>query len=138
MIPVDTRYTLTMPSLPKPGGAVFSPRTFATNTRKFGNSTSRLDNGPIASPQQAAAELQHALTNRIREFILDSGHSLRSFAETKDLPVGITYDRMQRISRGETMMTLTDLMFWAQQIPHFGQDVEKAVTALTEPNPSAS
>ena len=58
-------YARVMPRSPKPGGAVFVPHSLANNRKKFGKSTSRLITGEIATPQQEAAEVQHAIANRI-------------------------------------------------------------------------
>lgn len=123
-----------MPRLPTPGGAVFSPRTFAANPRKFGNSSARLSDAEVETPQRAAAELQHAIVNRIRECLLDDNHSLRSLATEDILPRGISYDRLQRIARGETMLTLTDLMFWAQRYPELAAFIGETIAALTAPS----
>jgi len=47
-----------MPRPPKSGGAVFVPRSFAENRKKFGHTSTRLTSAPIESPHQTAAELQ--------------------------------------------------------------------------------
>ena len=114
---VNSAYDCAMPRPPKPGGAVFEPRSLATNRKKFGNSSSRLTSINVESPQQAAAEVQHAIANRIREYLLDQNADLKSYCARATLPAGLNYERFQRINRGETMITLTDLMYWANVIP---------------------
>jgi hypothetical protein len=125
--PVHIHYNWVMPRLPKPGGAVFVPHSLADNRKKFGKSTSRLTAGEIASPQQEAAEVQHAIANRIREYLLDQNTDLFKYCAQTPLPRGLSYDRFQRIFRGETMMTLTDLMFWAGQIPDLAEFAHSAI-----------
>jgi len=108
----------------------------STNKKKFGNSTSRLTTRVIDSPQQEAAELQHALANKIREFLLDQDTDLKRFttplpnATSDSLPDGLTYDRFQRILRGATMITTTDLMFWAGVVPGFSEFMAETMQAL--------
>ena len=119
-----------MPHSPKPGGAIFEPRSLLENKKRFGRSTSRLF-PTIDSPQQAAAELQHAIANRIREHLLDQASSLQKICAATPPPTGLSYDRFQRINRGETMLTLTDLMFWAAQIPDFPRFLAGTVQRLT-------
>jgi hypothetical protein len=127
---LDFRYGSGMPRAPKPGGAIFEPRTFAENRKKFGHTGSRLITGEVQSPHQGAAELQHAMANRIREYLLDENTDLKRFCETNQLPPGLTYERFQRINRGETMMTLTDVMFWAAEIPEFYRLMGKTMFSL--------
>lgn len=119
-----------MPRPPKPGGAVIEPRSFTQTRAKFGRTASRLQPGVITSPQHGAAELQHALANAIREHLLDSGLDLKSFSEATDLPAGLSYDRFQRINRGETMMTLTDLAFWAARIPRLRDVLDATLRSI--------
>lgn len=120
-----------MPRPPKPGGAVFEPRSFTDNPKKFGNTSSRLTAGPIDTPQQAAAELQHALSNKIREHLLDVGLDLKSFCAERTLPAGLSFERFYRISNGTTMMALTDLTFWAGEIPDFAVTIHNTVSKVT-------
>lgn len=127
---MNSQYAQGMPRQPKPGGAVFEPRKFAENRRKFGASSARLTFGPMETPQQGAAELQHALANRIREHLLDENTNLKALSETENLPPGLNYDRFQRIARGETMLSLTDLMFWATRILNFGDFVGETISNL--------
>jgi hypothetical protein len=125
-----------MPRPPKPGGAVFVPRSFATR-KKFGRSSSRLTSNSIESPQQAAAELQHAIANRIREYLLDQDTDLKAHCEDNKLPEGLNYGRFQRINRGETMITITDVMYWVGQIPDLASDIHAAMDAVAGPAPLA-
>ena len=120
-----------MPRPPKPGGAVFVPRSFVANPKKFGRSGTRLaGNDVIASPHQGAAELQHAIANRVREYLLDENTTLRAYCERNRLAAGLTHERFERILRGETMLTLTDLMFWATEIPDFADFIGTTLSAL--------
>ncbi|WP_148040165.1 hypothetical protein [Cryobacterium tepidiphilum] len=119
-----------MPRPPKPGGAVFVPRSYASNRKKFGNSSTRLG-AEVSSPQQAAAELQHAIANKVREYVLDHHSDLKAYCDKEHLPAGLSYERLQRIMRGETMMTFTDLMYWGRRIPALGSFVGEAVTEIS-------
>lgn len=131
-----------MPRPPKSGGAVFVPRSFAENRKKFGRTGTRLTAAPIESPHQSAAELQHAIANRIREYLLDENSTLRAYCENRPLPAGLTNERFERILRGETMITLTDLMFWATEIPDFasfmGATVGELVAVTARETPQAT
>ena len=120
-----------MPRPPKDGGAVFVPRSLADNRKKFGRSSTRLIAGRLESPQQQAAELQHAIANRIRDHLLDQNTDLNAYC-AEGLPVGLSYDRFQRILRGETMMTITDVMFWASQIPDLAEFIGTAIRFLSD------
>jgi hypothetical protein len=116
---VKCTYTLLMVASPKRGGAVIEPRTYTDNPKKFAQTTTRLTAGPIHTPQHGAAELQHALSNTIREYLLDRGISLQQFCADYALPTGLSYERLYRISNGSTMMGLTDILFWSAVIPGF-------------------
>lgn len=122
-----------MPRPPKDGGAVFVPRSLADNRKKFGRSSTRLIAGRLESPQQQAAELQHAIANRIRDHLLDQNTDLNAFC-AEGLPVGLSYDRFQRILRGETMITITDVMFWAGQIPNLAELIATTIRLLAAEN----
>jgi len=129
-----------MSDTPAPGGdrAIFEPRSLLSDTKKkFGRSSSRLF-PEIQSPQQGAAELQHAIANKVREYLLDEATTLQKFCDDTPLPAGLTYDRFQRMNRGETMMTLTDIMFWATQIPDFARFLGGTVHRLTAPGPNGA
>jgi hypothetical protein len=119
LVPVKCTYTLHMVASPKRGGAVIEPRTYTDNPKKFAQTTTRLSAGPIHTPQHGAAELQHALSNTIREYLLDRGISLQQFCADYALPTGLSYERLYRISNGSTMMGLTDILFWSAVIPGF-------------------
>lgn len=106
------------------------PRSFADNRKKFGRTGTRLTAGPVDSPHQSAAELQHAIANRVREYLLDENTTLRAYCENRPLAAGLTNDRFERIMRGETMITLTDLMFWAAEIPDFSNFMGATVGEL--------
>ncbi|MBC7593789.1 MAG: hypothetical protein H7288_07615 [Kineosporiaceae bacterium] len=121
-----------MPRPPKPGGAVFEPRSYTDNRKKFGLTSSRLTTGPITSPQQAAAELQHSLSNKIREHLIDIGGDMKSFCAARELPLGLSYERFYRIANGSTMMALTDLMFWTRVIPHFSDHITATMLRLQD------
>jgi hypothetical protein len=85
----------------------------------------------VESPQQGAAELQHAITNRIREYVLDHG-DLKQYCDNTDLPAGLSFERFQRINRGETMITLTDVMYWASLIPNLAEFIGAAIDAIAK------
>ena len=90
----------------------------------------RLAGDVIESPHQGAAELQHAIANRVREYLLDENTTLRAYCERNRLAAGLTHERFERILRGETMLTLTDLMFWATEIPDFADFIGTTLSAL--------
>jgi hypothetical protein len=127
-----------MPRPPKPGGSTIEPRTFTDVPKKFGATSSRLIAGPVVSPQQGAAELQHALSNKIREHLLDRGLTLRTFCAETALPDGLNFERFFRISNGTIMMGLTDLAFWATQIPDFADAVHTTLARVVQDSDSAS
>lgn len=133
LYPVDVGYAYVMPRPPKLGGAVFEPRSLSGSRKKFGRSRDRLTAGDVESPQQAAAELQHAIANTIREYMLDQNMDLKTYCDTVDLPRGLTYERFQRINRGETMITLTDIMFWAGKIPGLAAFIGHTIASITTP-----
>lgn len=127
---VNSGYSLLMPRSPKPGGVIVEPRSFTDNPKKFGNTSTRLQPGAPQSPQHAAAELQHVLTNAIREYLLDHDQSLKSFCEATPRPAGLTLERFYRISNGTTMMGLTDIMFWAAYIPGLTDTLHETMNRL--------
>jgi len=132
---VNSGYSFLVPRSPKPGGVIIEPRSFTDNPKKFGNTNTRLRPGALRSPQHAAAELQHVLTNAIREYLLDHDQSLKSFCEATPLPAGLTLERFYRISNGTTMMGLTDIMFWAAYIPGLTDTLHETMNRLV-PEPS--
>lgn len=93
--------------------------------RQFGKSSAPLHPAPgvdETDPRFVAAQLQHRVANAVRESVLVLGLSLEQFLlrEYADdgatsLPPGLTYDRLIRIQRGETLMQLADLASWAQR-----------------------
>jgi hypothetical protein len=125
-----------MPRPPKQGGPTIEPRAFTDVPKKFGATSSRLASGPVISPQQGAAELQHALSNTIREYLLDRGLTLKAFCTETTLPDGLNFERFYRISNGTTMMGLTDIAFWATQIPGFTEAVTAALTRVVHDSDS--
>ncbi|MCY7290405.1 MAG: hypothetical protein LH624_19720 [Cryobacterium sp.] len=127
-----------MPRKPQPGGVVFEPRSLADNPKKFGRTSTQLATGPMETPHQAAAELQHAVANRIREHLLDQNTNIRTFCATNELPPGLSEDRSQRLLRGETMITITDMLFWARQIPDLAPFIGATLGQLTDPETTDS
>ena len=116
---------------------MIEPRSYTSNPRKFAHTGSRLRDGPIETPQHGAAELQHVLCNRIREYFLDTDTTLKAFCDQRELPEGLSYERLYRISNGTTMMGLTDLMFWATVIPDFTTIVGTSLTTVVLAMPAA-
>ena len=108
-----------------PGGFKFEPRAFVAVRREFGRSSSPVRPAPgiqETDPRFLAAQLQHAVANAVREGVLALGLSLEDFvtrenaAESENsFPPGLTYDRLVRIQRGETLMQLADLVSWARR-----------------------
>jgi len=108
-----------------PGGFKFEPRAFVAVRREFGRSSSPVRPAPgiqETDPRFLAAQLQHIVANAVREGVLAEGVSLEEFvtrensAENKSpLSPGLTYDRLIRIQRGESLMQLADLVSWAQR-----------------------
>jgi hypothetical protein len=135
---VISGYVMRMGRPPKPGGAVIQPRLYTDVPKKFGQTTSRLAVTGAYSPQQGAAELQHALVNNIREHLLDRGMDLRGYCNVTELPSGLTADRFYRLSTGEGMMGLTDLMYWASVIPDFAQTVARLIAEIVPEDASGS
>lgn len=73
--------------------------------------------------------MQHRVANAAREGMLAHGASLKSYAEALRSP-GMSYDRLVRIQRGETLMQLADLVNWAQ---HFENVADLLATRGTWP-----
>ena len=119
-----------MPRSPKPGGAVIEPRSYATVVGKFGKTTTPLVDAPIDSAQCAAAELQHAISNHIREFLIDQATTLRRFCTVTDMPSGVTYERLYRINAGVSMLTMTDLAFWNAHMTDLPEFVAETMRRL--------
>lgn len=94
----------------------FEPRGVVQSARQFGKS--RMPLTPVEGisqddPRFAAAQLQHLVANTVRESLLAEGHSLRSYVQRLDGVPGMTYERLVRIHRGETLMQVADLLAWA-------------------------
>jgi hypothetical protein len=102
-----------MPKKPKPGGYVFEPRARMQVPKSFGKAGSPFAAVGESDSQLAAAQFQHLVANTIRECVIRKSGTLRSFLEWAEFPAEMTYDRVSRIQRGETMMTLTDLLVWS-------------------------
>ncbi|WP_105034773.1 hypothetical protein [Cryobacterium aureum] len=109
-----------------PGGFKYEPRNLVDFRKQFGKSSAPLRPAPgvdAADPRFLAAQLQHQVANAVREAVLAQGLSLEAFLtrrepdqdSTPSPPPGMTYDRVVRINRGETLMQLADLVSWAQQ-----------------------
>ena len=127
-----------MPAKPKRGGAVIEPRSYTSNPKKFAHTGSRLQDGPIDTPQHAAAELQHLLCNRIREHLLDTDTTLKAYCDAVELPEGLSYERLYRMGNGTTMMNLTDLMYWMTVIPDFAATLGTSLNTLAQAMPTSS
>ena len=101
-----------------PGGFKYEPRAMADAPRQFGKSSERLRPAPgfsASDPQFIAAQLQHRVAYAVREALL-RGPNLEAFVTgLRPRPPGMTYDRLVRIHRGETLMQLADLVNWAQR-----------------------
>lgn len=96
----------------------FKPRDVVQLPRQFGKSGLPLfpADGVLADdPRFLAAQLQHQVANVARESMLANGHSLLSYVDQLSEAPGLTYERLVRIQRGETLMQLADLMAWAQR-----------------------
>ena len=102
-----------MPKKPLPGGHVFEPRARMQVPKSFGKAGTPFAFVGEEDAQLAAAQFQHLVANTIRECVLRKSGTLRSFLEEAKFPSEMTYDRVSRIQRGETMMTITDLLIWS-------------------------
>lgn len=96
----------------------FRPCDVVLLPKQFGKTSMALvpaDGVAFEDPRFLAAQLQHLIANAARESMLAKGHSLKSYVEQLvDVP-GMTYERLVRIQRGETLMQIADLMAWAQR-----------------------
>jgi len=104
-----------MPKKPKPGGSVFEPRSRLSPAGGFGKVSIPLAPVGEQDAQFDAAQFQHLISNAVRECVLAQHDSLRSFVETLKAEPTMSYERLSRILRGETMMTMTDLLIWCSQ-----------------------
>lgn len=96
----------------------FKPRDVGLLPKQFGKSGLPLvptEGVAIQDPLFQAAQLQHLVANAARESMLAEGYSLLWYMyRLGDMP-GMTYERLVRIHRGETLMQLADLMALAQR-----------------------
>ncbi|TFD48566.1 hypothetical protein E3T46_15135 [Cryobacterium sp. Hh11] len=106
-----------MPKKPLPGGHVFEPRGRFLVPKSFGKMGVLGTPVGSADAQLAAAEFQHLVANAIRECVTRRSGTLRLFLQEAGFPAEMTYDRVSRILRGETMMTITDLLIWSAAFP---------------------
>ena len=94
----------------------FKPRDVVRLPKQFGKSSLALvaaEGVESKDPRFLAAQLQHLVANAVRESIMAEGHTLPSYVDhLGDVP-GMTYERLLRIQRGETLMQCADLMAWA-------------------------
>jgi len=96
----------------------FKPRDVVQLPKQFGKSSLTLvpaQGVPFDDPRFLAAQMQHLVANAARESMLSEGHSLNSYVDQLGDVPGMTYERLVRIQRGETLMQLADLMAWAQR-----------------------
>jgi hypothetical protein len=68
-------------------------------------------------PRFQAAQLQHLVANIVREELLAQNLTLQRFLLVSPKSAAMSYDRLVRIQRGETMMQLADLYNWANIFP---------------------
>jgi hypothetical protein len=99
--------------------ATFAPRELAAVHKQFGKVAIDLvaaDHVDSRGSRFNAAQLQHRISNAVREALLSSGISLEKYAEQhKESVPGMSYDRLVRVLRGETQMQLADLVTWSGQ-----------------------
>ncbi|TQL47395.1 hypothetical protein FB562_0453 [Homoserinimonas aerilata] len=96
----------------------FKPRDVVQSPKQFGKSGLTLkprDGVERDDPRFGAAQLQHLIANAVRESMLAEGHSLRSYVNLLDGVPGMTYERLVRIQRGDTLMQFADLVAWARR-----------------------
>lgn len=102
---------------PAAAGFVFEPRKLGKQHAQFGNTSMALlpaEGTDVEDPRWRAAQLQHLVANAVRESLAAEGTNLSAWVrERVSVPGGVSYDRLVRIQRGETMMQLADLFYWA-------------------------
>ena len=101
---------------PSQTGFKYQPREMVRSPRQFGKSSAVLepaDGIGLDDPRLGAARLQHKVANSVREALLARGELLQNLVETTPGVPGMSYDRLLRIARGETLMQLADLVNWA-------------------------
>ncbi|MFF1876586.1 hypothetical protein [Leifsonia sp. NPDC058230] len=97
----------------------FEPRKMISAPGQFGKSSLEprpVDGASHDDPRFKASRLQHLIANAAREAMLEQGHTLKSFTDEFTAP-GMTYDRLVRIHRGESLMQLADLVNLASLFP---------------------
>lgn len=105
--------------LPASGPFVFEPRSLVREWKQFGRSSGPLEPDEGVDPgdlRLRTAQLQHKVSNAVREALLREGITLKAFAENVQSP-GMSHDRLARIQRGKTLMQLADLVNWAGRFP---------------------
>ncbi|MFP7761841.1 hypothetical protein [Marisediminicola sp. LYQ85] len=121
-------------------GFVVEPRALATQKKAFGISTIPLtpvDKKRATGPRWRATELQHQVANAVRESLASEGTNLRAWVTKNEdqLPAGLSYDRLVRIQRGETLMQIADLFHWAAVFPRVASLLrEHSFDPLSEPS----
>ena len=98
----------------------FKPRDVVLSPKQFGKSSLPLaaaEGVAFQDPRFQAARLQHLVANAARESMLAEGYSLHGYVDQLGDVPGMTYERLVRIQRGETLMQLADLMAWAARFP---------------------
>jgi hypothetical protein len=97
----------------------FRPNSLAAVRRQFGKSATSLvaaANVDTRGARFQAAQLQHQISNAVREALLAMGTNLETYSSMhRDAIPGMSYDRLVRVLRGETQMQLADIVTWAQQ-----------------------
>lgn len=97
----------------------FVPRELGLLRKQFGKVASELipaEGVDPSGPRFLAAQLQHRVANAVREALVVDGVTLEQFADKQKATVpGMSYDRLVRVLRGETMMQIADLATWSQQ-----------------------
>ncbi|MFM9919730.1 hypothetical protein [Lacisediminihabitans sp. H27-G8] len=130
------------PSLPTTGpihdtrAFKFQPRNFVQESKQFGQSSRALTAAKGVGkddPRFLAAQLQHHVANAARESMLAQGYSLRSYVDQLHNVPGMSYERLVRIQRGETLMQFADLMAWASR---FGAVKHLLTASTTWPEPT--
>jgi len=139
---------------PASEGFTFTPRSLAASPRQFGKTGADLkpiDGVNPEDPKFRAAQLQHRVSNAIREALLDRRLSLQRYLDSLARasvagegqqpeastqadaglgpirPPGMSYDRTVRILRGETLMQLADVVHWAAAFTEVCFVLERAI-----------
>lgn len=101
------------------GGFKFQPRELVAARTQFGKSSEHAtpaSNVSATDMRFVSANLQHLVANAVREGLLARDEHLKGYVSRLEpsLP-GMSYDRLVRILRGETLMQLADLLHWADE-----------------------